>query len=569
MDQTAMGAGNPASDAAATPAGRPGDASGTTYALLGALLAALLFARHPDSLLHPQFWAEDGTLFFQSAFNEGFWGTLLQPAAGYLHTLPRLVAGLSLLLPLEHAPLVFNSAAFLVQLAPALYLLSPRMSATLPALAARAAAALLLIALPASSETHVNMTNAHWHLTLTAVFILGAAPPAGRGVRALETLVLLLFALTGPFSLLCLPVVAQRLIGLAKGVSRGWHETLALMVAAGALIQAGCALTSTRLAAAAATPGALTPGELATVVSMHTFYNALFGINGLSSFYASLPPAAYGLGLVALGCLLALAIRDRVRPLLIIFFLAACSIALSFAFPLNDPRLWLHPLAGPRYFFFAIVFVYGSLLHLALAGGALRPVGIALLALGIAGGVRADFFHPRQPDVRWRDNIAVFRSLPAGADFSVPVTPLFFPSMVLHKSTADRGPSPLARLRPLPTTTPAEAAISRPERVLLTQVVNDRFLSVSGWAIDGAAGSAAGGVFIQIDEKLFPAVYGLRGRVEVDGRTYADCGFTRLIPLAEIGRGAHRLSLVVLTGDGQSAFQATPRRLFATGEFFP
>ena len=144
-------------------------------------------ARSPGSLLHPQFWAEDGTLFFQEAFNHGFLATILQPASGYLHSFPRLVAGFSLLVPMEQAPLVFNLAAFVVQLIPALYLLSPRMARIIPSFSARALAALLYVALPASCETHVNLTNSHWHLALTAVCILSATPAADPRTRALET----------------------------------------------------------------------------------------------------------------------------------------------------------------------------------------------------------------------------------------------------------------------------------------------------------------------------------------------------------------------------------------------
>ena len=113
--------------------------SRSTYLLFGTLLAALLLLRSPGSLLHPQFWAEDGTLFFQEAFNRGFLSTILQPASGYLHSFPRLVAGFSLLVPMEQAPLVFNLAAFAVQLVPALYLLGPRMARLIPAFSARAA----------------------------------------------------------------------------------------------------------------------------------------------------------------------------------------------------------------------------------------------------------------------------------------------------------------------------------------------------------------------------------------------------------------------------------------------
>ena len=44
-------------------------------------------SQKPGSLLHPQFWAEDGTLFFQEAFNHGFLDD--HPAAGL--RLPALV----------------------------------------------------------------------------------------------------------------------------------------------------------------------------------------------------------------------------------------------------------------------------------------------------------------------------------------------------------------------------------------------------------------------------------------------------------------------------------------------
>ena len=148
------------------------------------------------------------------------WTTVVRPVSGYLHLLPRLVAGFSLLFPMERAPLVFNLAAFAVQLAPALYLLSPRMARVIPSFPGRVVAALLYIALPASSETHVNLTNTHWYLALTAVCILVAAPAGGRhGPGPRDVRCWLLFSLTGPFSILFLPLVAPRLVG-ALGAPR-------------------------------------------------------------------------------------------------------------------------------------------------------------------------------------------------------------------------------------------------------------------------------------------------------------------------------------------------------------
>jgi hypothetical protein len=542
--------------------------SRTTLVLLGALLAALMLLRDPASLLHPQFWAEDGTLFFQQAFNRGFFATALEPASGYLHTFPRLVAGLSLLLPLELAPLAFNLAAFAVQLVPALYLLSPRMSRHLPTPSGRVLAAVLYVALPASAETHANLTNSHWHLTLIALCILVAERAASPRVRALETAALALFSVTGPFPVLFLPLLAPRLLRLLRREAPIRAELAALIIAAGAALQLGFALTSARVGAAA--PSApLSFREVLTIVSSHAFFNAIFGANGFTRFYRALPLPAFALGLALLALLLYAAARDRVAPLLILFYLAALSIALSLLFPLNDLRYWLHPQAGPRYFLFACVFVLFASLHLAAAAGPARPVGYALLAVMIGIGIPADFFHPRQPDVRWGDNVAVLRSLPAGSDFFVPVIPLYHGGMVLHQGSARRGPPPLSRFEPVAEATPADFSVSRPPQVGLAGAANDRYLGVGGWAIDGAARAPAGGVLVLVDDRVFPAVFGLPSAVDVGGRTYERAGFFRLIPVAEIGPGAHRVSVVALSADGRRSYRPAPPRTFATGDFFP
>lgn len=541
----------------------------STAVLLGVLLAALLLLRNPESLLHPQFWAEDGTVFFQDAFNSGFFKTLLRPVSGYLVAFARLVAGLSLLFPMEQAPLVFNLAAFFVQLAPALYLASPRMSRFLPSFAARVIAAVLYISLPASHETHVNLTNSQWYLALTAVCILVARQPASVRVQRLETAFVALFSLSGPFSVLLLPFVAPRIFRTIRGAAPDRDLTLALGIAVGALVQIGFALTSARVGAASPQWGRLTLPEVMTVVSMHTFFTSVFGVDGLSRFHRSLPPIAYALGLLANALLLFVALRDRVRPLLILFHLAVLSIALSFAFPLNDPRIWLEPGAGPRYFLFARAFILFTLLHLALRTSRGRLAGALGLGVACAVGIPADFFHPGQPDVRWADQAAVFRTLPAGSDFYVPVVPLYHGGMVLHKTSPRRETTPLARLRPIASATAYAAAIGRPRTLVLTRVPNDSLLRVDGWAVDQAARRPAGGVYVRIDDKLFPAVYGLPATISVEGRAYEACGFSRVIPIAEIGPGPHEMSIIVITGDGTGYYEPAETQPFSVSQFFP
>ena len=49
-------------------------------------VAAALFFRRPDAFLNPQFWAEDGTVFFKSNFYNA--PSFFTPSAGYLHFIP-------------------------------------------------------------------------------------------------------------------------------------------------------------------------------------------------------------------------------------------------------------------------------------------------------------------------------------------------------------------------------------------------------------------------------------------------------------------------------------------------
>jgi|SRR5271165_6523884 len=50
--------------------------------------AALLFLRRPDALLHAQFWAEDGVVWFADSYNFGALKALLRARDGYLQTIP-------------------------------------------------------------------------------------------------------------------------------------------------------------------------------------------------------------------------------------------------------------------------------------------------------------------------------------------------------------------------------------------------------------------------------------------------------------------------------------------------
>jgi hypothetical protein len=88
----------------------------------------LVFSRLPGALFHAQFFAEDGWVWYQQAYNLHWLPSLGIAQAGYLQTLPRLVTGLVLLFPMQWAPLIMNLAGAAIQVLPVNALLSHRCS---------------------------------------------------------------------------------------------------------------------------------------------------------------------------------------------------------------------------------------------------------------------------------------------------------------------------------------------------------------------------------------------------------------------------------------------------------
>lgn len=85
-----------------------------------------------------------------------------------------------------------------------------------------------------------------------------------------------------------------------------------------------------------------------------------------------------------------------------------------------------------------------------------------------------------------------------------------------------------------------------------TVVVPEESSSIEliGWAVDDENESTAGGVYVDVDGRLFPAFYGADRQDVADSSgvpSYRYSGFERAIPVSEIGAGAHELSVIVLT----------------------
>lgn len=78
------------------------------------------------------------------------------------------------------------------------------------------------------------------------------------------------------------------------------------------------------------------------------------------------------------------------------------------------------------------------------------------------------------------------------------------------------------------------------------------FIELTGWALDDENESTAGGVYVDVDGRPFPAFYGADRQDVADSSgnpSYRYSGFERAIPVSEIGTGTRELSVFVLTAD--------------------
>ena len=137
-------------------------------------------------------------------------------------------------------------------------------------------------------------------------------------------------------------------------------------------------------------------------------------------------------------------------------------------------------------------------------------------------------------------------------------------------------PPPLSALSPVGSSTSSGiVTLSTDTDTLLTDADSDAradqqnrsvvvpqeasFIKLDGWAVDADNESTAGGVYIDVDGRLFPAFYGARVKQKMarslGGPEYRYSGFERAIPVSEIGAGSHELSIVILTHDRKGYYR--------------
>jgi hypothetical protein len=372
--------------------------------------ALILYSRRPDAFLNAQFYAEDGTFWYAGAYQLG-WRCLLLPEAGYLSTLPRLIALFTQFFPFSLAPLIMNVAAIAVQICPVNLFLSSRFRAI--SFGTRGLAALLYLALPNSSEIHANSTNIQWHLALLACLVL-LAKPGSRSWLFFDVPVLVLATLDGPLGFFLIPVAAA--VAWTRRDLRS--RALLAVLMPGAIIQAvTVALSRSRVMG---DTGASLAG-FKIIFGGQVVLGSLIGTRGLVGLTHLPGVSTYTLLAAIIGMLfLAYAtVRGPFELKLFVVFCLAVFMACLFK-PLADkPGFQWQIMAIPgnfgRYFFLPMLAFLTSLIW-SVAEGRVRIAKYAavVILLLMSFGIYKDWRYPEFLDLNFRETALEFEHAAPG-----------------------------------------------------------------------------------------------------------------------------------------------------------
>jgi hypothetical protein len=396
-----------------------------TVLCVGLVGFVITFLRCPETIRHPELYAEDGVVWFSSAYQQGPFHPLLEAHTGYLQTFPRLVADVGLLVPLRWLPLFFVVVAVVVQVMPAALVASRRFATIVPSFQVRLLLALLYLLIPNSTEVNANLTNAQWHLGLLA-FMVVIADAGGWWWRTFDVAVVVLSGLTGPFVLVVAPI-AIVVVAMRR---RPWTLVLTIILCVEAVVQGITLLVTPRGTFAAL---GMTPGRFAEIVGGQVVGGTVIGppATELGHVLTS-DPVLCALLMLGGGLLCGAALwrgSMELRLFNILAMLVLLSSLLSPVASLTEPQ-WqaLVGDAGARYWFFPAMALTVDMVWLAgqvrYWRGIPAALGAVLLTVTVMFGVRASFEYPAlQPRPNWPAEVHAFDEARVGQQFTFQIIP--------------------------------------------------------------------------------------------------------------------------------------------------
>jgi hypothetical protein len=382
-----------------------------------------MVSRRPDAILHAQFWAEDGRVFFEDAYNLGWFRALFHPYGGYFHLVPRLAASLALFAPLSKAPLVLNIIAIAAGVLPVNILLSMR-SAVWGSLRYRVLLASIYLALPNCRELSSNITNAQCILGLSAFLLLVASPPQSGIGRSLDMIFLLLFGLSGPYCIFLLPIA----LFVARRGQGHWVWAQAALLAITSFVEA-LGLTVFDPSGRVHFFLGASPTLFVRILASQVYLGTLVGTNGIGAIPGS--RVFVVLLSVAIACTAIVVISAATAPvqLKLLLWLSTMVFAASLYSPLIPPRAGLSTWqlmsrgGGIHYWFFPTLGFAWCLLWCFNRKPVLLKIIAGYLLFFLSVAIVRDWRHPAFKDMHFPAHVRQFEAAPSGTKVNIPVNP--------------------------------------------------------------------------------------------------------------------------------------------------
>lgn len=397
--------------------------------------AAALF-RLGGTTLHGTIFAEDGRIFLGPGHTEGLGQTLTQSYNGYLHTVPRLLAAATVVMPLRWEGLAFSVFAA-VGAGCAAAVVYQATSGFLERRWPRLVAAAAVVAVPVGPEVIDVVASLQWFLILGAAFAVFWTPQRRTGYLA-PALMIMAGILSSPWGVIILGLAALRLLLR--------HDRASGFIAAVTALAFG--LQTWAMAIAPPRGGAKLHGvnvlDLGNAYLLRVLGDGLFGIGRLP---VGKPSTSRTLGFVALGLLLflatAVAARHGWRVLLFPALLMATSLAFFVAPILVTVVPVDNPFMGSRYYVPSVILlltVLALLVGRALSGWPWPALSlrwpVAACAVGTVGCIAyalvTSYISPgtafgRDSVPPWTQTVGAAEkaclSLPPSTMYNIPIAP--------------------------------------------------------------------------------------------------------------------------------------------------
>ncbi len=320
------------------------NANGILFFLSFIVSFLLLNFKKPGTFTHPQFWAEDGAVFFQSSYNLGV-RSFFVSYNGYLHLIPRTVAWLTLLTQnYTLTPLFYNLASLIGFMLVFLYI----WTRTSFDRYVKFFMSLSLALLPVHNGIVLNLTDLQFYTSLLIILIFMTNQE--RRYALLDNITIVFVGLTEPFSIIFLPaILVLYYLNVIRNKIQNIRKSTLIVYLLTAALQSFTLITSD--------PGAAGGGKISEKLAAfpHVVYMQLLNLISIPRLYITgVNYLIFSLLLVALAFWFILCYKEykltKNATLIFLLLSSLCAMA-STAYRVNATTVSFTPLNAGRYFF--------------------------------------------------------------------------------------------------------------------------------------------------------------------------------------------------------------------------